>query len=85
VQSIKDWFKNLPPQNIGLAILAILFIAFAGSKGLEIISNLTKDSSSSNPISKESSSAASKTPDLTDVNINVRTKKGSQAVAEVKV
>lgn len=85
VQSIKDWFKNLPPQNIGLALIAILFIAVAGPKGLEIISNLTKDSSISNPISKDSSSPASKTSDLTDVNINVRTKKGSQSVAEVKV
>ena len=75
VQSIKDWFKNLPPQNIGLALLAIIFIAFAGLKGLEIISNLTKDSSS----------PSAKTPDLTDVNINVKTKKGSQAVAEVNV
>jgi hypothetical protein len=85
VQSIKDWFKNLPPQNIGLALLAILFIAFAGPKGLEIISNLTKDSSSSNPISKESSSSASKTPDLTSVNIIVRTKKGSQPLEDVTV
>lgn len=72
VQSIKDWFKNLPPQNIGLAILAILFIAFAGPKGLEIISNLTKDSSSSNPINKDSSTPASKTPDLEDINIIVQ-------------
>lgn len=85
VQSIKDWLKNLPLQNIGLALLAILFIAFAGNKGLEIISNLTKDSSSSNPTSKESSSPASKTPDLTSVNIIVRTKKGSQPLEDVTV
>lgn len=85
VQSIKDWFKNLPPQNIGLALLAILFIAFAGSKGLEIISNLTKDSSSSNPISKESSSAASKTPDLEEINIIVQERESLKPIEGVEI
>lgn len=85
VQSIKDWFKNLPPQNIGLALLAILFIAFAGSKGLEIISNLTKDSSISNPISKESSSPASKTPDLEDINIIVQERESLKPIEGVEI
>ncbi|MGB5961531.1 MAG: hypothetical protein WBG73_12775 [Coleofasciculaceae cyanobacterium] len=85
VQSIKDWFKNLPPQNIGLALLAILFIAFAGSKGLEIISNLTKDSSSSNPISKESSSPASKTPDLENINIIVQERESLKPIEGVEI
>lgn len=75
MQSIKDWFKNLPLQNVGLSLIAILFIAVAGPKGLEVISNLTKDSSS----------PASKTSDLTKVNVIVRTKKGSQPVTEVDV